>query len=411
MKKLVALSLCFVLVAALLAGCGKVTFNTEDWADMEIRVAGYRKFSDDPLNYEFAEGAKKFTEEYGTAVEFLVGGGDGMGEDLVAGVVSGDPWEVQYVFGISVFPFTFTQELYTPITEYLDFKNNDLIDQVAVEGSKWMDEYYGVSTLPMQEVFYLAYNETWMKDLGIKTPYEYYEEGNWTMDAYMEINRQATALGAYSYTNIRPHVANKYAMTWDENTGEVTITYDSKENLEWLTYWHTLLTDPQYEVEAERVNGGQPKVSQRQAIMRDDVMPNLIKDELTQETNDVIRYINYPTKDGKIDTYLTDSYFLFPIADSQEKLPCAFMLACYMVDAKADIVTEVTYKPNMLEADYKIFEEALNNAYCLPWSLEGPWGLSSDFAEDARNGKAVATHIAEKTESLKAQAKEFNESL
>ena len=51
---------------------------------MEIRVAGYRLFNEDPLNYEFAEGAKKFTEEYGTTVEFLVGGKDGMDEQGIA---------------------------------------------------------------------------------------------------------------------------------------------------------------------------------------------------------------------------------------------------------------------------------------------------------------------------------------
>ena len=54
-KKLLALVVCLSLCAALV-GCG-VKFNTEDWAEMEIRVAGYRLFNDDPLNYEFAEGA------------------------------------------------------------------------------------------------------------------------------------------------------------------------------------------------------------------------------------------------------------------------------------------------------------------------------------------------------------------
>ena len=91
-KKLLALVVCLSLCAALVGCAGGVTFNTEDWADMEIRVAGYRNFNDDPLNFEFAEGARKFTEEYKTTVTFQVGGGDGMGEDLFAGIVAGDPW-------------------------------------------------------------------------------------------------------------------------------------------------------------------------------------------------------------------------------------------------------------------------------------------------------------------------------
>ena len=106
-KKIIAVVACLAIIASFV-GCGqKVTFNTEDWADMKIRVAGYRLFNDDPLNYEFAAGADKFTEEYGTKVSFLVGGGDGLGDDLVSGIMSGDPWEIQYCFGISVFPLTF----------------------------------------------------------------------------------------------------------------------------------------------------------------------------------------------------------------------------------------------------------------------------------------------------------------
>lgn len=403
-KKLMAVVACLALAASLV-GCKKgVTFNTEDWGDMEIRVAGYRLFNDDPLNYEFAAGADKFTEEYGTKVSFLVGGGDGLGDDLVSGIMSGDPWEVQYCFGISVFPLTFCEELYTPVTDLIDFENNDKIDKLTVDGTKWLGEYYGVSALPMQEVWYLAYNETWMKELGIKTPYEYYQEGKWDMDAYKEINKQAVALGANSRSTVnRPHVAGKYMSTWNEETGEVTVTYDRPENVEWLNYWGTLLTDPQYNI----TTGG--KVSARNVIMRDEVMPNLIKEEMTEETNDVIRYINYPNKDGEPGAYLTDSHFLFPAGVSEDKLPCAFMLACYMVDSKSNMVTEDTYKANMSEEDFAIWEETLDNAYYLPRIFyNGIWEMGNKFRNDMAAGKAVATHIAENTESLKAKAEEFN---
>ena len=406
LKKITAVIACFA-IAASVVGCGKkaVTFDTSDWGDMEIRVAGYRLFNDDPLNYEFAAGADKFTEEYGTKVSFMVGGGDGLGDDLVSGIMSGDPWEVQYCFGISVFPLTFAEELYTPITEYLDFENNDKIDKLTVEGTKWLGEYYGVSALPMQEVLYIAYNETWMNELGIKTPYEYYKEGKWDMEAYKEINKAGVALGANSksmYT--RPHVPGKYMSEWNDETGEVTVTYDCPENVEWLSYWGELLTNPQYNITTVG------KVSLRNIIMRDQVMPNLIKDELNETTTDTIRYINYPNKDGGPGAYLTDSHFLFPQGVSEEKLPCAFMLACYMVDSKSEMVTEETYKPNMNEEDFAIWEETLDNAYYLPRIFyNGIWEMGDKFLSDMNAGKAVATHIAENTEVLKARSEEFNE--
>ncbi len=403
MKKLLALIVCLGLVASL-AGCNRgVTFNTEDWADMEIRVAGYRLFNDDPLNYEFAAGADKFTEEFGTKVSFMIGGGDGTGDDLVAGIVAGDPWEIQYCFGISVFPLTFTEGLYTPISDYIDYETNDMIDEITVEGAKWMGEYYGVSSLPMQEFLYLAYNETWMKEMGIKTPHEYYAEGAWTMDAYKEVNAAAWAQGVPSKSRYtRPHVPGKYMSAWNYDTGEVTVTYDQPDNFEWLGYWGELLTDSRYNIM------GTGQTSARTSIMYDEVMPNLIKDELTQETTDVIRYIHYPNKDASLGGYLTDSHFLFPLGVSEEKLPCAFMLACYMTDMKSQMVT-ADYKANMNEEDFALFEENLENSYLLPRLFyKGVFAMGNTFRDDMKAGKAVATHIAENTESLKAKALEFN---
>ncbi len=406
MKKILALAMALAIVATLVGCGGTVTFNTEDWADMNIRVAGYRNFNDDPLNYEFAEGAKKFAEEYGTTVEFLVGGKDGMGDDLVAGIVAGDPWEIQYCFGISVFPTTFAEELYTPITDYIDYENNDMIDKIMVEGSAWRGEYYGVSSLPMQEIWYIAYNETWMKELGIKTPHEYLAEDNWTMDAYKEINEKAFALGAKSASaTTRPHVSGKYLASWDEETGTVTSTYDSPENVAWLSFWEDLLADGRYCVT------GSGLASARSVIMRDEVMPNLIKGELAQETTDTIRYIHFPNEDGGYGSYLTDSYFLFPMGVSEEKLPCAFMLACYMTDMKSKIVTEEVYKANMTEEDFAIWEKNLENVYYLPryFFPESDMGaIRSQFRKDISGGKSVATHIAENAEMLRTKAEDFN---
>ncbi len=410
-KRLLALVVCLGLVAALV-GCSRgVTFNTEDWADMEIRVAGYRLFNDDPLNYEFAEGAEKFTEEYGTKVSFMIGGGDGTGDDLVASIIAGDPWEIQYCFGISVFPLTFTEGLYTPITEYIDYETNDMIDEVTVEGAKWMGEYYGVSSLPMQETFYMAYNETWMKELGLKTPYEYYLEDNWNLDSYLELNAAAKALGAYSSTTwARPHLGGMYLSKWNEETGEVTVTYDSPENYEWLNFWATLMTDKRYEAfGGPTTTGGRQNVATRSLIMSDEVMPDLLKNVLTEETTDTIRYIHFPNMDGDIGVYLTDSHFLFPLGIPEEKLPCAFMLACYMTNEKS-VQAEARYKENMVPEDYELFKANHAAAYYLPRIFyTGIHANSVAFRNDmVQYNKDVATHIAENTESLKAKALEFN---
>ena len=399
--------LALILSAGFVIGNGVNNYKSylpPDWSDMNIRVAGYRQFNDDPLNYEFAVGARKFSETYGTDVTFIVGGGDGMGDDLIASIVSGNPWEVQYCFGISVFPLNFAEGLFTPITHLVDYEENDMIDKITVEGTRWLGELYGVSTLPMQEMLYIAYNETWMKELGIKTPHEYLNEGKWNLDAYKEVNAAAAAKGAASRSSYtRPHVGTRYMSEWNEETGEVTITYDSPENIEWLRYWGSLLTDPMYNIKG----GG--FVSRRDAIMRDEVMPNLMKDELTQTTSDAIRYIHYPNPDGGLGTYLTDSHFLFPSGVSDEKLPCAYELACYMANEKGEICLN-NYKANMEEKDFELFCENMNNAYYLPRIFyKGVFAIGVTFRNDMEAGKDVGTHVAEQTVSLKAQAEKFNE--
>ena len=227
------------------------------------------------------------------------------------------------------------------------------------------------------------------------------------MEAYKEINEKAFFLGASSSsTYTRPHVSGKYLASWDDESGKVTVTYDSPENIEWLGFWADLLSDARYSIT------GSGRVSGRDVIMRDDVMPNLIKDELSQETTDTIRYIHFPNENGELGVYLTDSHFLFPTGVKEEKLPCAFMLACYMTDMKSQMVTEDVYKPNMTEADFEIWEKNLENAYYLPryfFPESDMYQVRRQFREDVAAGKAVAAHVAENTESLKAKADEFNE--
>ena len=371
--------------------------------NMELRVAGYRLFNDDPLNYEFAKGAEKFTEDYGATVSFLVGGGDGLGEDIVASIVAGDPWEVQYCFGISVFPLTFAEGLYSPINRYVDYATNNMIDRITVEGTKWKGNYYGISSLPMQEMWYLAYNETWMKELGLKTPYEYYQEGNWTLESYKELNAKAVALGANSRSSVsRPHTGSRFMSEWNDKTGEVKVVYDQPDNVEWLSFWGALLTDSKYNVTRSGL------VSQRNVIMRDEVMPNLIKDELTQETTDVVRYIHFPNPNGELGTYLTDSHFIFPLGTTDAELPYAVMLASYMSAEKGQSNLDL-YSKNMMSEDFTLFNANMENAYYLPRIFyKGVFEIGNTFRNDMAAGKSVATHIAEQTPILKARANEFN---
>lgn len=391
-------------IAASFIGCGEKKIDKTAWADMEITVGAFRDFNDAPRLEGYKMGADKFTEEYGTKVNFMLAGGDGMGDDIVAAIMSGNPWQIQFVWGISVLPLAYNEDLYVPITEYVDFDKNDKIDKLSMDANYWKGEYYGISALPMQEIYYVVYNETWMKELGIKTPYEYYEEGKWNWDAYKTICAKAVEAGSGTRSEVRrPHTGRKYMSKWDLDKGEVTITYDSPENVEWLNFWGDLITNPRYDY------FHQGYVSERGIMMRDNVMPEIMEYEITNDTNDVIRYINFPGKDGEVGSYMTDGHFMFVNGISEEELQCSIELATYMVDEQSKKVDSL-YKEHMSEEDYAIWEKTLENITFLPGAFyDGVWEIGDKFIADMKAGKSVATHIAENTESLKAKAEEYNE--
>ena len=144
-KKLLALLLVLILVASLI-GCGEKKIDTTAWKDMEITVGGYRNFQEDPKAPGIRIAAEKFTETYGTKINFMAAGGDGLGDDIVAAMVAGDPWEIQFVWGISVLPLAINEDIYTPITEYVDFKD-ERIDKESMDATLWKGDYYGISAV------------------------------------------------------------------------------------------------------------------------------------------------------------------------------------------------------------------------------------------------------------------------
>lgn len=191
-------------------------------------------------------GAEKFAQEFGTKpVAFTVGGGDGMGDDLVAAIVAGDPWDLQYAFGVVIFPTALAKGVFTPITKYLDVNDPDL-SKITLDGAKWKDDYYGISNLGMQEFSYSTYNETWFKEIGVKTPYERFQDGEWTQDGFVKMVEEIKERGAdYAMNWHRVNVLGRYMTKWN-NDGTCEITYDSPENISWLTRWENFVYNPAY---------------------------------------------------------------------------------------------------------------------------------------------------------------------
>lgn len=407
-KKVVSAIFATALLVSVMSGC-KVAKNGNDTKvnqldpaslnGVTITVAGYRDFTDDPLNKAYVDGAKKFEEKYpGVKVVFRAGGGDGSGQDLVAAIASGDVWDLQYNFGIATFPGVFVNDLYEPLDEYIDF-NDPKISKLTVDGTKFKGKTYGISNLKMQELGYASYNETWYKELGVKTPYEYYKEGSWNWENLLKMTAELKAKKANVTGNVsRPNIFGQYYAKWNEDE-TISITYDSQENREWLEMWRTLI----YEY---KVNGG-GSVAKRETAFFIDVSPNAMISEWNITTNDTIRFIPLPMKDGKLAAYLTDSHWMVP--KGAKNIQAAAELAKYLCQGKADFL-ENEFKSKMLSEDYDIWSKSIQNAYFIPRFIPGvEWQAhAAPLVNDFFTGKTVATHIAERIDSMKANAEKYN---
>lgn len=412
MKKFLALVLALA-AASVLVACGPsqtpgalTPEQTAAWEGMHLRVAGYRLFNDDPLNYEYAAGAEKFAEKYKTQpIEFLVGGGAGADDDLVAAVTSGDPWDVQLCYGISALPAPIIAGVYTPLTDYINL-DDERIDKVTVEATRYNGELYGVSNINMQEFSYACYNETWFRELGVKTPHERFADGEWDTDNMMEMVAELKTKGAKTAMNPgRPNVVGRYMSKFHED-GTAEITYDSQENVDWLNMWRDLIYTSQYKLEGT----GEPgSIATRKSAFFDEVFPNLIKWELSKDTTDTLRYIHFPQQGTGVGTYFTDCHFMVPTGVSEEKIPAAVELGIFMGKEKGDLC-DAMYKENMTEEDYKLMHENLDNGYFIPQFFDASiWPTySAKFLEDCAAGKPVTAHIQENLGALQAACDDFN---
>lgn len=391
----------------------------------KLRVAGYRLFNDDPLNYEFAAGADEFTAKYGIDVEFLVGGGDGMGDDLLAVIATGDPWDLQYAWGISTFPTPMAKGIYTPLTAYVDLVKDadgnyvtdedgnyqftdERIDKLVMDGSMWGGEYYGISESQMQEFVAIVYNETWFRELGIETPHDLLAKGEWDLEGYKEIAAQARAKDASFGGNIlRPHVVGTYMTEW--NGDYPTNTFDSEANTQWLQFWYDLRAGEEYQY------GGPGSVYKRESIMTDEVFPNRVKDEFGTletpiETDDVLRAIYFPNAEGTNTAYITDSHFLVPAGVKEANIPAAVELASAMVNMKGNMVDDL-YGTMLVEEDYNLLQETYKGFYYLPRFVNTTiWNqLAGAFIGSVDEKKPVATFIEEYTPVVQSAVDEFIE--
>ena len=87
------------------------------------------------------------------------------------------------------FPRVAVRNLAVPLNDYIDL-NDPIFDKSVSDIYTWKGKVYSVNYSIMPT--YILYNKTMFDDAGLKTPLEYYQEGNWNFDTFKEVAKQLT---------------------------------------------------------------------------------------------------------------------------------------------------------------------------------------------------------------------------
>ena len=406
--KTLALVLALGMVAASFAACTKdiKEIDVDALKGYTFRVSAYRNFSDDPLNVGYADGANEFLERYPEAkVEYLTIS-DGSTQSIASAIAAGDVWDLQYVFTCTMLPGSIVDGLYEPIDGYFDPKD-DRLDEGAMKNGYFDGHYYGIANSIMNEINYVSYNETLFKENNIKTPHEYYAEGKWNMDAFMEICKvlDEKDLKIYTMGFQRPDWVLNRATKWNDDYTNVEIILNSNQTRQDLDKFRTILYDYQLE--------GNGTVTKREVALSSDVMPNIIKTNNTAESTDTIRYIYIPNSDPKLSGphgFFTDAAFLTPAGSNLDVKPAAVELAISMGVGRKNYLDNY-YKTMLNEEDYEILMKSFNNSKPLARAFSEFKYYNFNFQTEMMTGKSISTYVSELTGQLETYAENFNKQI
>lgn len=131
---------------------------------------------------------------------------------LASLVTSGDSPDM-FQFEIINFPYSAAMGLFQPIDDYIDF-SNPLWDSSRdiMKKFQWNEKNY-VPITGLEAESILWYRRSVCEQAGIKDPYEYFQEGNWNWDTFIDVCEQFSDPEGGKYVVDGYHVADNLILT------------------------------------------------------------------------------------------------------------------------------------------------------------------------------------------------------
>lgn len=303
--------------------------------------------SEDISAGSLAAGAEEFSKKYGCNVVF---------------VNSGDECDLIYSSGED-----FSACL--PIDEYINPRSTLYTKKIIEESCTKDGKIYGITNVLLGNLNYGVYYPAQFED--ITTPYQYFEQKEWTWDNFIEM---ATALDSnVSIDWTKSYINMQHSLIYQKD-GQTLFDYGSQEQVEWLNFARTLIFDKGI-------------VDNTEGAFKIGFLPEMLLTEIAEQSD--ARYIPWPTKNGKIGEMFVDEYhFCVPKTAKNPKL--SVMLANYMIKSCRDTRLNL-YKSSMTKEDFKILKKQLKKIYVYP--AHSDYVPARLFIDDFIHGKTVTEHI------------------
>ena len=172
------------------AGVGKssdIAFPKRNLKDKTIYVFSWR----DPNKSEFVAASKVAKDKLGMKIKHISTTHETYWNDLSSMIASGkqvDLIDLEWDF----YPRAITTNIVQPLEKYIDFNTPLWADFASVINKySYKDHiYFGIQNAMLGGLVY--YNPKSFKELGLKTPRQYLEEDNWTLQTMTELAKKLT---------------------------------------------------------------------------------------------------------------------------------------------------------------------------------------------------------------------------
>lgn len=244
-RRILAGASALLIGTALLAGCnggggskGTGTYGGVDIAKLEKTDIQLVAHYDVGLNNEksaIGKTVKWWKENVGGNVSLNVVSADIYPTKIMGMISANNSPDLVAVSSGNWMPRFPVANIIEPVDPYI--KKDDLLDyeKMPFEDLSWKGQHYALYTMGSWAQC-IWYNKTMFTNNGVKTPREYWEEGNWTWDTFLEVAKELTqdtnndkATDQWGYANWTPDVfamANNASMARTNANGTVEIIWD-----------------------------------------------------------------------------------------------------------------------------------------------------------------------------------------